>query len=265
MNAKAIITTPDILLSEIDGEPRARDLDIAVKLGFDRARDIRKLIERNLVELEGFGTCAIVAHVVRGNPVKEYWLTEEQALLLASLSQTEKAAEVRAMLIRVFVAYRRGQLQPVSSPAKDPREGRLHFKQALSVAKLVGLSGFQAAVAANRATVQAVGYDMLGAMGVSYMPSPVNDTMVTPTKIGAELGGMSAIKVNHALQEMGFQEGDRDPKGRAYWRLTKAGIEAGGQLMDRDRSNGTGSVQQLMWPQSIVERVQEYLDQRDGA
>lgn len=43
-------------------------------------------------------------HVVRGNEVAEFWLTEEQSLLVATLSDAERAPEVRSMLIRVFVA-----------------------------------------------------------------------------------------------------------------------------------------------------------------
>lgn len=101
---------PDIKLSEIDNEPRALDLDLAKCLGLRRHRDIRKLIDRNKSELERFGTCATVARVVRGNPVKEYWLNEEQALLISALSDGENAAEVRHMLIKVFVAWRRGHL-----------------------------------------------------------------------------------------------------------------------------------------------------------
>ena len=42
--------------------------------------------------------------------VQEYWLNEEQALLVAVLSKAPNAPAVRAMLIRVFVAYRRGRL-----------------------------------------------------------------------------------------------------------------------------------------------------------
>jgi hypothetical protein len=100
----------DIGLAFFEGEPRARDLDLAERLGFTRTRDIRKLIERNLAEIESFGTCATVAQVVRGNSVKEYWLSEEQALLVAALSDAGRAPAVRHMLIKVFVAWRRGQV-----------------------------------------------------------------------------------------------------------------------------------------------------------
>lgn len=38
-------------------------------------------------------------------------LTEEQSLTVAALSDADRAADVRHMLIKVFVAWRRGQLQ----------------------------------------------------------------------------------------------------------------------------------------------------------
>jgi hypothetical protein len=108
---------PEIGLTEIDGEPRARDIEIAERLGYARPRNIRDLIERNRAELEAFGPLAPRrAAQLRTNgaehDVDEFWLTEEQSLLVAALSKTEKAAAVRAMLIRCFVAWRRGRLVP---------------------------------------------------------------------------------------------------------------------------------------------------------
>ena len=111
------LSVADIALTDLDGEPRVRDVDLAERLGFDRPRDIRKLIERNRAEIEAFGTCATVALVIKGErgstPATEYWLCEEQALLVAVLSKAPQAPAVRHMLIRVFTAYRRGKLAPV--------------------------------------------------------------------------------------------------------------------------------------------------------
>lgn len=104
---------PEILLTEIEGEPRARDLDIAERLGFERPRTIRQLIERNRAELDGFGVCCAVQQtsgVKGGRPATEFWLNEEQALLIATVSDAPKAPAVRAMLIKTFVAWRRGHL-----------------------------------------------------------------------------------------------------------------------------------------------------------
>jgi hypothetical protein len=93
------------------GVSRARDLDIAEPLGFGRPRDIRKIIDRHAAELEAFGTRATVARVIKGErgstTSTEYWLNEEQALLVSVLSDAQNATAVRAMLIKVFVAWRR--------------------------------------------------------------------------------------------------------------------------------------------------------------
>ncbi|MEH3109003.1 MAG: hypothetical protein PGN22_02730 [Agrobacterium cavarae] len=113
MEAHASTAIADIELSLIENEPRALDLDLAKRLGFSRPRDIRKLIERNLPELQRFGVCATVARTSSakgGRPTDEYWLNEEQSLLTAVLSDTDNAAEVRFMIIKVFVAWRKGHL-----------------------------------------------------------------------------------------------------------------------------------------------------------
>lgn len=66
-----------------------------------------------MAELERFGVCATVAQTSGpkgGRPSKEYWLNEEQALSISAASDAQNAAKVRHMLIKVFVAWRRGQL-----------------------------------------------------------------------------------------------------------------------------------------------------------
>ncbi|WP_394819421.1 hypothetical protein [Sorlinia euscelidii] len=44
-----------------DGELRILDTDLAARLGFDRPRDIRKLIKRYVADLRQMGRCATVA------------------------------------------------------------------------------------------------------------------------------------------------------------------------------------------------------------
>lgn len=106
----------EVVLAEVEGIPRVRDLDLAERLGFARPRDARKLIERNRAEFDAMGICATVAQNHgggRGRPGTEYWLNEEQSLLLAVLSDAPNAPAVRSMLIKVFVAWRRGRLDSV--------------------------------------------------------------------------------------------------------------------------------------------------------
>ena len=255
---------PAIVLSDVGGEPRARDEDIASRLGFERPRDIRKLIERNLSELESYGTCATVAHVKRGNPVTEYWLNEEQSLLIAMLSEASNAPAVRAMLIKVFVAWRRGHLVEVKPAAANQnlaREARLFLKQAMSVAKIAGLTGNSMLIAANRATRAAVGFDHMAEMGVKYLEAPDNDVLLTATDIGKRLGALSAIRVNHILAEHGFQTGDRDAKGHPIWIPTEKGVAAGGQMVEVERSNKTGQARQLRWASRIVDILRDLIEE----
>lgn len=105
----------EVGLTEVEGTPRCRDLELAERLGFDRPRDIRKIIQRHEAELAVFGICATVAQNTgkRGRPSAEYWLNEEQALLVSVVSGAPNAPAVRSMLIKVFVAWRRGHLPAV--------------------------------------------------------------------------------------------------------------------------------------------------------
>lgn len=105
----------EIGLTEIDGAPRVYDLDLAERLGFNRPRAIRDLIGRSLNELMDLsGGRRTVRRVTPGRGKQpdqvEYWLTEEEAILIAAKSDAPKAPAVRAMLIKVFVAWRRGHL-----------------------------------------------------------------------------------------------------------------------------------------------------------
>jgi hypothetical protein len=113
-------------------EPRVRDLELAEWLGFERQRDIRQLIERNLEELGTHGGVVVApigggglrygaANPPRkgGRPGLEYWLNEQQALLICMFSRTAEAAAVRKQVIDLYVAWRRGQV-PASPMVQPP-------------------------------------------------------------------------------------------------------------------------------------------------
>lgn len=102
----------EIAIVEQGGTPLARDIDIGERLGLRRPRVLRELIERNRKELESFGAISPyrTAKAGPGRPEEGYLLNEEQALLVATLSSAPNAPAVRAMLIRTFVAWRRGHL-----------------------------------------------------------------------------------------------------------------------------------------------------------
>lgn len=105
-------------------EPRVRDIDLGQWLGLSRPRDIRKLAARHLEELAKLGPIMQIwgqgshqprhsgANTPHGGAVSgrrtgpatlEYWFNQAQALALSALSETELAAEIRAVLIRAFL------------------------------------------------------------------------------------------------------------------------------------------------------------------
>lgn len=101
----------------VEDEPRVLDTDLAKAMGMARPTNVRVVIETNRDELTSFGPLhAANAMVGIGSGAKRevttYHLNEEQALLICLLSRTEKAKQVRAEVIRVFTAWRRGQLAP---------------------------------------------------------------------------------------------------------------------------------------------------------
>ena len=111
-------------------EPRVRDLDIATRAGLARPRDVRRIIDQNWDELTAHGeirVCALCAQTSGGRPGREYWLNEAQSAALIAMLRTPMARELRIALVKLFVAYRRGQLAAPTTLALDivhgPRVG----------------------------------------------------------------------------------------------------------------------------------------------
>lgn len=131
---------PVSALAEHAGEPRIMDLVLAERLEMVDRHDVRRLIERNREELEMHGE--LFSGTVpentgrRGRPGKAYWLNEGQALVICALSRTEKAAQVRKILIDVFMAWREGKLVHVREhrrklPARGHRNRVSDIRDAL--------------------------------------------------------------------------------------------------------------------------------------
>lgn len=92
------------------------DRDLAGALGHARERDVRKLIERWEPEIGPILSRVTMARgLFRGKtqgsaPVKEYLLTEQQALFVAAKSETKKATALLKEIVRVYVAVRKHML-----------------------------------------------------------------------------------------------------------------------------------------------------------
>ncbi|WP_162559898.1 BRO family protein [Methylobacterium radiodurans] len=113
------------------------DTDLARALGMERPTNIRTMIKGLREELERFG----VLHAERANssdalgrgrPATAYHLNEEQAAYVTMHCKTEKATEVKVLLVRVFTAWRHGKLVPA-----QPMQSAIDFINPLETAKLI--------------------------------------------------------------------------------------------------------------------------------
>lgn len=102
-------------------EPRVRDVELADWLGYDRPRKIRELIRK--LEKSGFlpginvcphrGRTLMPKGGEREDVVYEYLLTEAEALLVATRSETATARTLVADMIRVYREVKRQLHTPV--------------------------------------------------------------------------------------------------------------------------------------------------------
>lgn len=119
----------DIVL--IDGEARMQDLRIAEALGFERPRDVRKLIQRNIERLRQHGlVCATASQTksvrgrAEGRPSKAYYLNQRQAYRLCMWSDAPNANAVQEQMIEVFIAWQEGRLTPANGGSQNPASSR---------------------------------------------------------------------------------------------------------------------------------------------
>ncbi len=110
-------------LQNVDGEMRIYDLELAERLEFAELRAIRKIIKRNETKLLSFGTRSTLSRVtVTGQPFVEYYLNQKQAIFICMKSETDKAFDVQADIVRVYDQIVNGTYRP-KSHIQDVIEG----------------------------------------------------------------------------------------------------------------------------------------------
>jgi hypothetical protein len=124
------MTLPALAVSDvrkIAGEPRVADLRLGEVLGYAKPINVRRVVRKHHKELQRHGRLNFncgnsISGKGRVMESREYDLNEAQALVVCMHAQTPQAVEVRAQIIEVFLAYRRGELTrklPVSTPTND--------------------------------------------------------------------------------------------------------------------------------------------------
>jgi anti-repressor protein len=176
MASTALPVVAEIDLHQQDGDVRVLDADLGLRLGMARPTNIRQVIEANRAEIEAFGGL----HSVRANPGPQggrpsevYYLNEEQALCTATLSRAPNAPAVRAMLIRVWSAYRRGQLVParVAIDVRDPSQLAIIAAQLVEVNRELAVRAEKAEVTLAIAAPKAAALDRIADTTGLILPS----------------------------------------------------------------------------------------------
>ena len=110
-----------------EGQPLVRDLDLGEWLGFDRPRDVRKIIERHLPslgEVSRHRGAKPLKVSKGGRPEEVYYLTEAQALKVVAKSETELADRILDHVIQVYLALRHGGEQALPPDWRAQQEQR---------------------------------------------------------------------------------------------------------------------------------------------
>jgi len=105
-----------------NSSPRVCDLDIGERIGLQRPIDVRKTFRSVLAEYPNHpGVLALkeITSATGGRPGTTYWADEEFTLLVILASRTPIASALKLEVIRVFMAWRRGQEHQAAAPAFD--------------------------------------------------------------------------------------------------------------------------------------------------
>lgn len=171
--------------------------------------------------------------------------------------------------------FKTGSYQPKrkKTPSVLLREAESTFRASLRLAKLVGLDKKEHIEAANYATKELTGFDLLKllhAVSVPVVPAakkeepektePVTDIRdkkyqrLTPSQLGKKGALGSGIKVNKLLEKHGYQEALTNSKKRVVWSPTVKGqrFSCYKEIAKADSTPG----QQLLWYSNVIPFLQ---------
>ncbi|MDH4572447.1 hypothetical protein CUR86_08245 [Salinicola acroporae] len=255
----------DIVIAGDSGELLTTTAAIAEGVDRDHASVIR-LVREHMEDLEDFGRVGfeIVPFTTAGGTQRREVasLNEPQStLLLTFMRNSDIVRAFKKRLVRTFYEMRD---QIHMKPATVQMDDTTALSRASAIASVLdgaaralGLDDNMRLLSVNQAVQKRTGVNLLGELGATHLLSPVNERYLTPTDLGLPFD-MSAVAVNRALRDLGYQRQERDAKGKAYWVMTERGRAAGGRMMDTGKKHGDGvAVQQLKWPESVADVLRE--------
>ena len=173
-----------------------------------------------------------------GQTYSEYLITKDGLTLLVMGYTGPKAMQFKLAYINRFNEME-AQLQ----------SGNLSIERKLNAAKIIlepaGIEGNQLTLALDKVYKANTGESLLAQTGVELV-APQPKQLLTPTQLG-QSKGLSGIKVNKRLAELGYQV-----KNEAGWEPTELGLTKGAVMQDTGKKHGNGTpVRQLKWPSDL--------------
>ncbi|CAK0740530.1 conserved hypothetical protein [Azospirillaceae bacterium] len=163
--------------------------------------------------------------------------TERGAFRHAKCLNTPEAWQAYEKLEDTYFAVKAGRLLPAPITVQKiaPR-----YRDWLACAKLVGLKGNQAVVAANRATAKETGVNVLEGLGEIKLIETDPHPSYTVTAIAHRMGIGSPVTLNKLMEKHGFQLSRPDERPR--WEPTPLGLPHA-ELVTVDPIHGHGKAQ----------------------
>lgn len=177
-----------------------------------------------------------------GRDYPEYLITKDGLTLLVMGYTGEKAMAFKIAYIKRF--------NEMEAMLKDVGGSALTLERSLNIARMVlepaGITGNQLTISLDNLVKAKTGESMLALTGTQLV-APQQKQLLNPTEIGRPLG-LSAIKVNRKLEDIGLQY-----KTEAGWQPTDLGLKRGAVLLDTGKRHSNGTpVRQLKWPCDIL-------------
>jgi|GEM_PF-361601 len=242
--------TVSIRVIDIQGEPWFVGKDIAEALGYSNYRDA---IQRHCKGVAKHDTLS-----TEGGLQKMRLINEPDLFRLIVHSQLPAAEHFEKWVfeevlptIRKTGNYQTKTTKPLS-PIKQAKEAVSYFAHYARAMQRVGFDKNAALISANQATRKVADTDILALGGNTHLAAE-NQTSLhySPTELGQQLGGLSAIKVNRLLEAAGLQN-----NVAGQWQPTPAG-RPHAFISDVGKTHGSGvPIQQVRWFESVLPLIQ---------
>jgi prophage antirepressor-like protein len=246
----------------VDGEPAWVAKDVCEALGLANVKmALAKINEKHLKSIR----------LISGGQTREMLAIDEAGLYRLVLRSDKPQAEPFMEWVTSEVLPTIRKTGQYVAP-QQPKQGRLaivleDYQAAVAMAKMVGLDGNQAFLAADKMMRNMTGVSPLAQLEMLHLVCETQERNLTPTEIASldEIKGLAntARQVNVVLEQMGLQVARYAGKQKT-WVPTEAGRPFA-VLLDTNKHYNCGTpVQQLKWKESVVKEIKDYFANMDG-